>query len=68
MKFKCPQCGSTNVIFEADITIRFKCDENGKIMLVTEYADILGDLADGNGRKVVGVCEDCGLVFEENLS
>lgn len=67
MNLKCPICGSDDIIREADVTIRFRRDDEGNIMLVSDYADILEEICDGEPRTVMGECQNCfGCFWEEN--
>ena len=62
MKIKCPNCGSTDVIAEAEIIVRFRINDNGDVELVSEWSDVIEHI----DYEVVYVCEceDCGERFE----
>ena len=41
---KCPNCGSTDVIAEAEIIVRFRINDNGDVEIVSEWSDIIEDI------------------------
>lgn len=49
---------------EANVRIRFKCNENGAITIISDYADIIEELKD---CEFDFVCGDCFEKREENL-
>ena len=62
MKIKCPNCGSKNVVCEAEADIRFVVDDYGKIEIISDWEDIAEDIENCN---VVYRCEcqECDEVF-----
>ena len=63
MEFKCPTCGSTDIVMEANVRIRFKCNENGAITIISDYADIIEEL---KNCEFDFVCGECFGKREEN--
>lgn len=59
---KCPNCGSTSVIGETDVTIRFVRDEKNKIIVLNEYDDIVADI-ESDYHDFKYECDDCGEIF-----
>ena len=59
---KCPNCGSTAVIAEAEVVVRFRINDNDNIEVVSEWSDIIEDI----DKEVVYdcECEDCYERFE----
>ena len=62
MKIKCPKCGSTDVICEAEADIRFVINEHDDIEIISDWEDIAEDIENYN---VVYRCEcqDCCETF-----
>ena len=56
MNIKCPICGGTDIIMEANVRIRFKLDEEGEITIISDYADIIEELKDCDFDCVCGEC------------
>lgn len=41
MKFKCPNCGSADVVAEVKATVRFKFNKRGNIEIASEWQDVI---------------------------
>ena len=63
MDLKCPMCGSTDIVMEANVRIRFKRNENGAITIISDYVDIIEELKD---CEFDFVCGECFEKREEN--
>lgn len=63
MELKCPICGSTDIVMEANVRIRFKHNESGAITIISDYADIIEELKD---CEFDFVCGECFEKREEN--
>lgn len=61
MKIKCPNCGSSNVICEAEATIRFMFNEKDNIEIISEWDSIIDELFWGTPYRCE--CQDCDEVF-----
>ena len=66
MKIKCPTCGSTAVIAEAEVIVRFRINDNNNIEVVSEWNDIIEHI--DNEVIYDCECEDCGKFFEYDIA
>ena len=62
MKIKCPVCGSTDIVAEVEVPIRFRINENDNIEILSEWNDIIERI---DWEVVYDCeCEECDKVFE----
>ena len=62
MKIKCPSCGSTDVIAEAEVVVRFRVDDVDNVEIISEWSDVIEDI--DNEVVYDCECEECGELFE----
>lgn len=62
VKIKCPQCGSYNVICEAEVTIRFMFSKEGKYEIISDWDSLYDEIFWGTPYRCE--CQDCDEVFE----
>ena len=66
MKIKCPTCGSTAVIAETEVIVRFRINDNDNIEVVSEWNDIIEHI--DNEVIYNCECENCGEFFEYDMA
>ena len=65
MRFKCPKCGSYDVICEAEVTIRFKLSMEGKFVIISDRDNLYDEIFWGTPYNCE--CQDCGKVFTRDV-
>lgn len=61
VKAKCPNCGSYNVVCEAEVTIRFMFSKEGKYEIISEWDNFYDEIFWGTPYECE--CQDCNEIF-----